>query len=432
MSNGGISPYSDGSGGAGGPGDSGGSGNSGGPGNSSGRSPLEALYALIAVAIVFVFALLTELWKYPWQVWAFFAGCALLGYLFMRFMPYTVKTAQGRAFIYTLLVGRRLVRVFRLGGVYQSATYLGLHWGEPVFAYHRAFDAVFEADRELAAQTGHGVHRVLALGGGGFAWPKHALLTRPDLILGVVEIDPKVIECAEAWFYVDRLEKIAGKRLHIIEGDGRAYIEERAERIAQTERVLPEADSTGECAAVETGEDAACEVRGDAFAAGTSSDATAGSSAADTSADIAENEGAPAATGKFAARQKQGKRRRVRRFDAIVNDTFTGKEPVRALATVEAARAVQGCLTPGGVYAMNVVSSDDGQDLTFLRDEVATLKEVFAYVYVLPVDEPVWAGEDNYIVLATDGMASFDGTIPYDDDFLGTPLYDADGTTVSG
>ena len=114
----------------------------------------------------------------------------------------------------------------------------------------------------------------------------------------------------------------------------------------------------------------------------------------------------------------------MRRFDAIVNDTFSGEEPVRALATVEAARAVKGCLTPGGVYVMNVVSRDDGRDLTFLRDEVATLAEVFAHVHVLPVDETVWAGEDNYIVLATDAQTVFDGTIPYDADFLGTPLRD--------
>lgn len=50
MGNGGISPYSGGSG---------------------GRSPLEAMYTIIAVAIVLVFALIVELWKYPWQVWAF-------------------------------------------------------------------------------------------------------------------------------------------------------------------------------------------------------------------------------------------------------------------------------------------------------------------------------------------------------------------------
>ena len=69
MGNGGISPYSGGSG---------------------GRSPLEAMYTIIAVAIVLVFALIVELWKYPWQVWAFFAGIGILGYLCMRFWPHMV------------------------------------------------------------------------------------------------------------------------------------------------------------------------------------------------------------------------------------------------------------------------------------------------------------------------------------------------------
>ena len=121
MSNGGISPYSGGAG-------SGGSGGAGGPSGSGGRGPLESMYTIIAVAIVLVFALIVELWKYPWQVWAFFAGIGILGYLCMRFWPHVVKTAQGRAFIYTVLVEGRLVRVLRLGGVYQSATNLGLHW----------------------------------------------------------------------------------------------------------------------------------------------------------------------------------------------------------------------------------------------------------------------------------------------------------------
>ena len=45
-------------------------------------------------------------------------------------------------------------------------------------------------------------------------------------------------------------------------------------------------------------------------------------------------------------------------------------------------------------------------------------------MHVLPVDETVWAGEDNYIVLATDAQTVFGGTISYDADFLGTPLRD--------
>ena len=380
------------------------------PGGPGGGSFLEFIYTLATVGLVFVILIVVELWKYPWRVSAFFAGCIFLGYIIMRFWPHTVKTGQGRAFIYTLLIEGRLVRVFRLGGVYQSATNLGFHWAEPVFAYHRAFDAVFEADRVLTSMYGHGVHRVLALGGGGFAWPKHALLARPDLIMGVVELDPKVIETAEAWFYVERLKKLAKKRLHIIEGDGRAYLEERAELIAQTEHLLPAGNAAGETRAEEPCDESALE---------------AGASAEEPRAEGAPAEGASTGIAKRPAhRGRSGRPRRTRRFDAIVNDTFSGKEPVRALATVEAARAVKGCLTPGGVYAMNVVSRDDGKDLTFLRDEVATLAEVFAHVHVLPVDETVWAGEDNYIVLATDAQTVFDGTIPYDEDFLGTPMHD--------
>ena len=38
------------------------------------------------------------------------------------------------------------VRVLVQGGVYQSASYVGERWAEPVFAYYRAFDDVFEAE----------------------------------------------------------------------------------------------------------------------------------------------------------------------------------------------------------------------------------------------------------------------------------------------
>lgn len=54
-----------------------------------------------------------------------------------------------------------------------------------------------------------------------------------------------------------------------------------------------------------------------------------------------------------------------------------------------------------------------------LRDQVATLSQVFAHVHVLPAEGDVWGGEANYLVLATDGPTTFEGTIPYDEDFLG-------------
>ena len=329
MSNGGISPYSGGAGGA------------GGPSGSGGRSPLEAMYTIISVAIVLVFALIVELWKFPWQVWAFFAGIGILGYLCMRFWPHMVKTAQGCAFIYTVLVEGKLVRVLRLGGVYQSATNLGLHWAEPVFAYHRAFDAVFEADHELAARTGHGVRRVLALGGGGYAWPKHALTEHPGLVMDVVEIDPAVEQVARRWFFVDELKELAGDRLRLVVADGREYLK--------------------------------------------------GASAC---------------------------------YDAVVNDTFVGAVPARRLSTVEAARAVRSSLVPDGVYLTNVVSAGEGSDLTFLRDEVATLATVFKRVFVLPATDDELGGEDNYLVMATDAPVEVPEAVPFDDGFLGTVLHD--------
>ena len=59
------------------------------------------------------------------------------------------------------------------GGAYQSATYLGKRRFEPVFAYHRAFDCMFQA--------GIDVRDVLMLGGGGYSYPKHFAIAHPRL-----------------------------------------------------------------------------------------------------------------------------------------------------------------------------------------------------------------------------------------------------------
>lgn len=235
------------------------------------------------------------------------------------------------------------VRVLRLGGVWQSATYLGDRWAEPVFAYYRAFDAIFDAGPAFEAASGHPIARALMIGGGGFAWPKHALTEHPELSLTVVEHDPAIVACARRWFYLDRLEEAAGNRLSVVCNDGRAFLEKSDER-----------------------------------------------------------------------------------FDTILNDAFSGFEPVRSLATVEAARAVKARLVPGGIYAANVVSKDDGEDVSFLRDVVATLSQVFAHVQVLSAEDATYSGEDNYLVVATDLALSLPGAIAFDEEFLGDILSDSD------
>ena len=59
------------------------------------------------------------------------------------------------------------IRVLVQGGVYQSASYVGERWAEPVFAYYRAFDDVFESEDAMRDAYGHGIDRMLMLGGGG-------------------------------------------------------------------------------------------------------------------------------------------------------------------------------------------------------------------------------------------------------------------------
>ncbi len=270
------------------------------------------------------------------------------------------------------------VRVLQKGGVWQSATYVDDRRFEPVFAYYRAFDHMFEAART----GGVAVRRVLMLGGGGFAYPKHALTARPDLRMDVVEIDPAIVQAARDYFFLDELEErlaeeaaAAGEstsRLRVITCDGRACLE------------------------------ACAQAQGAGSAAG-----ALGAGPAENSA----GQGAAAPDG-------------ATRYDAIINDTFSGREPVRALATVEAARAAHACLVPGGLYLANVVSRAGGADVEFLRSVVATLAQVFARVHVLTAFDDE-AGEDNYLVIATDDeRATFSEAIAFGPEFLGAPLFD--------
>lgn len=233
------------------------------------------------------------------------------------------------------------VRVLDVEGAYQSATYLGKRRYEPVFEYYRSFDAAFSC--------GFAVNRALMLGGGGCAWPKHAVATHPHLKVDVVEEDAGVIDIARRFFYAGKLEKPGTKapdgspcgQLKLIAAEGRAFVEQRG--------LL---------------------------------------------------------------------------YDVILNDAFHGTQPALGLATVEAARAIKRRLRPCGVYLSNIVSADGGRDLSFLRDAAASAAEVFRNVQVIPCPDADYSDETNFLVAATDGETAFGGALPYDREFLGTPLRD--------
>lgn len=111
------------------------------------------------------------------------------------------------------------VRVLQSGGVFQSATYLGERCMEPVFEYYRAFGRVLDG---LPA-----ARRVLVVGGGACSVPKLIAATRPDLRVDVAEVDPRVVDAARRWFFVDDAAKImadAGGELRLICDDGFDFI----------------------------------------------------------------------------------------------------------------------------------------------------------------------------------------------------------------
>lgn len=117
------------------------------------------------------------------------------------------------------------VRVLKVGDAYQSATYLGKRWSEPVFEYYRAFDALFDA-----CDAGFDIRRVLMLGGGGCSYPKHLLTSHEAVSIDVVEADAQVAHLAKRLFFVDRLEGYLAERgeqrrfsLHV--ADAREYVE---------------------------------------------------------------------------------------------------------------------------------------------------------------------------------------------------------------
>ena len=136
------------------------------------------------------------------------------------------RTMAGRMRVYEAVHDDdKPIRVMNVRGTYQSATYLDDECYELVFAYHRAYNAMFEAQK-----AGFSIRRVAMLGGGGFSYPKYLIAHYPDIAVDVVEIDPMVVSIAERWFYVDRLraefEDGQDERLGIFVDDARAFLEE--------------------------------------------------------------------------------------------------------------------------------------------------------------------------------------------------------------
>lgn len=103
----------------------------------------------------------------------------------------------------------------------------------------------------------------------------------------------------------------------------------------------------------------------------------------------------------------------TKKYDAILNDAFTGSCPVATLTTIEAVTLIHDSLNENGVYLTNIVGSLDGENAKFLKAEVNTLNQVFKNVYVVPCnrDESEKNSPHNNMIVASDDEINIEGNI---------------------
>lgn len=276
---------------------------------------------------------------------------ALLAYGVRKADPRFYRTKFGPAVVCTMTgPDGRAVRLLLVGRSVQSATYMDEEYrAEPVFDYYLAFDLMFDAKPDI--------ERVLMVGGGGYAYPKHIIATRPEVHMDVVEIDPAITRIALTDFYLAEYLSdypFGGTYdLGRICADGCDYL-------------------------------------------------------ADLSRVVQEELGGEGRDTEFA---RQARRRYGasfgRRYDAMVFDVFAGKKPVASLASPAAIRNAHACLNPGGVLIANVVSTLEGPKSAFLHQYVEALEGEFAHVHVIPLSPDSTDAPDNVILLATDATWEF-------------------------
>lgn len=89
------------------------------------------------------------------------------------------------------------------------------------------------------------------------------------------------------------------------------------------------------------------------------------------------------------------------RYDVILIDAFTNVFTVPfQLTTLEAVRAMERVLAPGGVVMTNLLSAVEGPRSAFYRAELATYRQVFSQVETLRIQEEKEAGEAQNLLLA--------------------------------
>ena len=102
-----------------------------------------------------------------------------------------------------------------------------------------------------------------------------------------------------------------------------------------------------------------------------------------------------------------------KKYDAILNDAFSGSIPAKTLTTKEAIERIKESLNENGLYLTNVISSLEGENSKFIKAIINTLKQVFKNVYLVPCQTIDVDTVQNNMVIASDDELKFDKLYQY-------------------
>ena len=94
-------------------------------------------------------------------------------------------------------------------------------------------------------------------------------------------------------------------------------------------------------------------------------------------------------------------------YDAIINDAFDGANPAVSLLTSTALAKAKTNMTDDGLYLLNTVIAEDDNEM--LRTYMEILLEGFCNVHAIKCVDEEFAGEDNWLLIASDSQHYFDG-----------------------
>ena len=102
-----------------------------------------------------------------------------------------------------------------------------------------------------------------------------------------------------------------------------------------------------------------------------------------------------------------------KKYDAILNDAFSGSTPAKTLTTIEAIERIKESLNENGLYLTNVISSLEGENSKFIKAVINTLKQVFKNVYLVPCQTIDVDTVQNNMVIARDDELKYDKIYQY-------------------